>query len=1168
MQRECECGASSGFSGRCGSCDRTSLTPRFTADGGNAPFAAARGSAGSRVIPDLSRVATEAAVPAAQSRLLSFPRAPIPGPGPARPPVRQAAPAGVQTQLRVSAPGDAAEQEAHAMGQLIARMAEPEAPVAPVLATPGRNVFRHGAGEPTVTPDLWDQLEQSRSSGAALPNNVRHFMEPRFGTDFSNVRIHTGEHAASLSGQLSARAFTVGRDIYFGRDQFQPGSAPGRELIAHELTHTIQQGGARMAAPAPASMPPPAVTRAAPAAPAPPPLATRAATPMTPPVVARTPVAVQRWGVGDALGFFADQANNIPGFRMLTIVLGVNPINMSRVDPSPVNILKALIEFMPGGGLIVQALQNSGILDKVAAWVSQQIATLAMTGAALKDALNTFLSSLKLTDALDPGGVWARAKRIFTEPIDRLIGFAKGLVTGILGFIKDAILLPLAKLAQGTRGWDLLIAVLGKNPITGEIVTPSAEALIGGFLKLIGQDEIFENMKKSGALGRAWTWFQGTVKTLVAFVSQIPELFMAALKSLTIEDVVLVAGAFQKVASVFGGFLSKFTDWAGTAMWTLLEIIFDVVSPGALSYVKKTGNALKEILKNPLPFLGNLVKAAKLGFSNFADNIGTHLKTGLIEWLTGALTGVYIPTAFTLVEVGKFALSVLGITWGQIRGKIVKALGPSGETIMKGLETTFDVVVALVKGGPAAAWEVIKDKLTNLKDMVIDGIVGFVTDTIVKKAIPKLIGMFIPGAGFIPAIISIYDTIMVFVNKLAKIAAAVKAFVDSIVAIAAGQIAGAAAKVESTLAGLLSLAISFLAGFLGLSGIASKVMAVIEKVRATVDKALDTAITWIVTKAKALFAGAVGKAKAVAGKLFGWGATKSTFTDDTGATHTVSVQADAGPAHLIIASTPMPVEQFLKVFLADKSPDYLKANNDKIVAVRTAIADSAKLVTEIDTGIKAGKDEAALTPLQQALLNKNVALSTALSALVGKNPLTAKAREHYMLEGITGTFGSIPKPTGDDLTADHQPQAAVLQAADSFGYFDKTGKLTERAAGRAKEGYAINLSTTRHKAGETFGSKGKVTKSDFLARVQSKVAPDMDPLRQRRVVISEIKTDLDRDAAAIVNVVNAKPDSSNWADVLPGGKPTEREPVIQEIKTRIIAGEAQIKAQDLASLAN
>src|SRR3990170_6652557 len=169
--------------------------------------------------------------------------------------------------------------------------------------------------------------------------------------------------------------------------------------------------------------------------------------------------------------------------------------------------------------------------------------------------------------------------------------------------------------------------------------------------------------------------------------------------------------------------------------------------------------------------------------------------------------------------MGKFAMSVLGITWAQIRGKIVKALGPTGETIMKGLETGFDIVVALVTGGPAAAWELIKEKLSDLKDMVVSGIIGFVTEAVAKKAVPKLIAMFIPGAGFISAIVSIYDTIMVFVQKISKIIQVVTAFIDSIVTIAAGNITAAASRVESILAGLISLAISFLAGLLGLGNI-------------------------------------------------------------------------------------------------------------------------------------------------------------------------------------------------------------------------------------------------------------------------------------------------------------------------------------------------------------
>ena len=721
--------------------------------------------------------------------------------------------------------------------------------------------------------------------GAPIPTPTRMRLESSLGANLSGVRVHSGPGAATAASNLNARAFAFGPQIVLGSGQ----RADDLPLMGHEAAHVIQQ----QAAPTPqrwadgVTVPPtnargfagPAVVlgRAA---------GERATlqrwTPSTSDryegeanraaaaVVRGEPFTVtertagprvQRFGLGDVLDYFADKANNIPGFRMFTIVLGVNPINMSGVDRGPANILRAVIEFIPGGKLIADALDNHGILDKVANWVAEQIKSLGMIGSAIKDAVMEFLDSLGWRDIFRLGDVWRRAKRIFTVPIDRIIDFAKNLITGIITLIKKAILIPLAKLAERTPAWDLLIAVLGRNPITDEPVPQTAETLIAGFLKLIGQEAVWENIKRANALGRTWAWFKGALGGLLALVSSLPGRAIATFKSLELADIILVPRAFAKVGAVFGTFLGNFTGWAGTAVWNLLEIVFDSVSPGAFDYIKRTGAALKSILKNPLPFVGNLVKAAKLGFQNFAGNFGTHFKAGLLNWLTGSLPGLYIPTSFSLIEIGKFVLSVLGVSWPQIRGKIVKALGPSGETIMTWAETGVDVVVALVKGGPAAAWEVIKEKLTDLKDTVIGGITDMVVDFVVKTAIPKLIAMFIPGVGFIPAIVSIYQTIQTFMQQLAKIAQVIKGFIDSIVVIAAGNIGAAAGRVESILAGLLSLAISFLAGAFGLGKVSDKVRGIINKIRAKIDKAIDAALAWIVAKAKALFAKAFSKDK-------------------------------------------------------------------------------------------------------------------------------------------------------------------------------------------------------------------------------------------------------------------------------------------------------------------
>ena len=80
-------------------------------------------------------------------------------------------------------------------------------------------------------------------SAPAIDSGARGFMEGRFGSDFSGVRVHSGPRAASAAESLGAKAFTVGNDIFFNRGQYQPHSSSGRQLLAHELTHTVQQSG-------------------------------------------------------------------------------------------------------------------------------------------------------------------------------------------------------------------------------------------------------------------------------------------------------------------------------------------------------------------------------------------------------------------------------------------------------------------------------------------------------------------------------------------------------------------------------------------------------------------------------------------------------------------------------------------------------------------------------------------------------------------------------------------------------------------------------------------------------------------------------------------------------------------------------------------------------------
>ncbi|MBV8255952.1 MAG: DUF4157 domain-containing protein [Chitinophaga sp.] len=105
-------------------------------------------------------------------------------------------------------------------------------------------IRRSGAGEATstVSSEVSAGIGATRGQGSGMSDNTKHFMESRFGADFSDVRIHTGDYAANLSRDLNAQAFTVGNDIYFNNGKYSPETDGGRRLLAHELTHTLQQG--------------------------------------------------------------------------------------------------------------------------------------------------------------------------------------------------------------------------------------------------------------------------------------------------------------------------------------------------------------------------------------------------------------------------------------------------------------------------------------------------------------------------------------------------------------------------------------------------------------------------------------------------------------------------------------------------------------------------------------------------------------------------------------------------------------------------------------------------------------------------------------------------------------------------------------------------------------
>lgn len=104
-------------------------------------------------------------------------------------------------------------------------------------------VQRSGGSSMTLDESVARAIEHRRGAGMPLPARVRAEMEPAFGSDLSDVRLHTDSAAHELSESVQARAFTVGSDIFFKQGNYDTTSRGGRKLLAHELAHVVQQSG-------------------------------------------------------------------------------------------------------------------------------------------------------------------------------------------------------------------------------------------------------------------------------------------------------------------------------------------------------------------------------------------------------------------------------------------------------------------------------------------------------------------------------------------------------------------------------------------------------------------------------------------------------------------------------------------------------------------------------------------------------------------------------------------------------------------------------------------------------------------------------------------------------------------------------------------------------------
>jgi len=312
------------------------------------------------------------------------------------------------------------------------------------------------------------------------------------------------------------------------------------------------------------------------------------------------------------------------------------------------------------------------------------------------------------------------------------------------------------------------------------------------------------------------------------------------------------------------GLVSRAID----AIVGIIKTIYEL-SKLLLRVLLKAASAIGDIVAHPIRFLESLVGAVKGGLERFIERFPTHLQESLVDLLFGELgkTGITMPKELNFAGIVDLVLQVLGLTYANIRERVVKRFGE--EAVAK-MEEKVEVFQRLLKEGVGGLWTWIQEKLTDLEDLVIGKIKEYIEERVVRAGIGYIVALLNPAAAFIKACQGIYQIVMFIVERAKQIADFVDAVLDSISAIAQGNIGAAVEKIDNALAGALTLAIGFLARLANLGALSEKMRSIIAVVRKPITRVVDQVVfgagqIYARTIAPAI---AFGKAKVKSGKEF------------------------------------------------------------------------------------------------------------------------------------------------------------------------------------------------------------------------------------------------------------------------------------------------------------
>ena len=596
-----------------------------------------------------------------------------------------------------------------------------------VSRTPVRSRPDRARGPPRGGERFTTLLSQSKGRGQPLSQQSRAEMEPAFGADFGAVRVHTGDEAHRLTNRASAFAFAHEGDIYFNRGQFQPDTVPGRGLLAHELTHVVQQGSAIQRGSIQRLPFSPSITR-------------RSNPARAPPQISDAEPQIQRLGWSDIKEEINSYAELIHGFTLMTVVVGYNPILDQDVEWSAKNFFRGAAGLIPFGTLIFDKLDEAGVIDSVFTWVTSQI-----------DAHNLSLSRVNSLFSQ----AWDQMDFVRLDPIEYNVEVVRSTFSGLLGDVaafagacagklvevfKDlAVKAVRAFFGENAPSYDLICQLLGQDPLTGETREWNTADFLRSVLRLFGFENHLAKMEETGQVEKAAAWIEAQVGLLISAYSGLIFGVIDLWTSLSLEKLIHPDQLLADTLNIVLTYVSKLSLFAFNLAAKVLELIKEALITLLKAHVHKVpGYPLftvvlgmdpvtgEEVPRTPENFLKGFLSFVPKGIETYENIKASGALPKAMEWLLGLINelglspsqllerfltlwnsfsiddlmnpiGAYIRIAETyLTFVGDVLMLVLRVYWKVLEIMFVFLLGPGAARVVAALkqgENTFRLII-------------------------------------------------------------------------------------------------------------------------------------------------------------------------------------------------------------------------------------------------------------------------------------------------------------------------------------------------------------------------------------------------------------------------------------------------------------------------------------------